>query len=71
MILNEGVYNGKRILSKASIVAMQQNYLTSDTRVVYRPDEAGNMGYGLGEWIMDDAQGKTRSKVVSSPGLFG
>jgi CubicO group peptidase (beta-lactamase class C family) len=70
MILNNGSYNGKIILKKESIALMQHNY-TSTEKIIYSPEEAGNWGYGFGEWIMDDAKGNTQSNVVSSPGLFG
>ncbi len=68
MILNNGNCNGKTILSPNSIIAMQQHY-TKDATIAYSPAEAGNWGYGLGEWVMEDANG--RSDAVSSPGLFG
>ncbi len=68
MILNNGNYNGKQVLSKKSIEAMQQNY-TKNARVSHSPAEAGNWGYGFGEWVMEDAA--VRSDAVTSPGLFG
>jgi CubicO group peptidase (beta-lactamase class C family) len=68
MILNNGSYNGNQVLSKKSITAMQQNYSKSAT-IAYSPAEAGNWGYGFGEWVMEDAA--VRSDAVSSPGLFG
>ncbi|MBI2730104.1 MAG: beta-lactamase family protein [Sphingobacteriales bacterium] len=71
MILNEGMYNGKRILSKESVIAMQKNYVAKNATVAYTPAEAGHWGYGFGEWVMDDASGDKRSKAVTSPGLFG
>jgi CubicO group peptidase (beta-lactamase class C family) len=64
MILNKGIFNGKRILSEASIAQMQINRITPDVKVAYSPAEAGNFGYGYGEWIMGP-------HTVSSPGLFG
>jgi CubicO group peptidase (beta-lactamase class C family) len=70
MILNNGTYNGKQILKKETVALMQHNY-TSTEKIIYSPDEAGNWGYGFGEWILDDAKGSVRSNVVSSPGLFG
>ncbi len=70
MILNNGNYNGKIILKKETVALMQHNY-TSTEKIIYSPVEAGNWGYGFGEWIMDDAKGNTPSNVVSSPGLFG
>jgi CubicO group peptidase (beta-lactamase class C family) len=70
MILNNGKYNGKIILKKETVALMQHNY-TSTEKIIYSPEEAGNWGYGFGEWIMDDAKGNMRSNVLSSPGLFG
>ncbi|HET9057946.1 MAG TPA: serine hydrolase domain-containing protein [Chitinophagaceae bacterium] len=81
MILNEGAYNGKQILSKESIIAMQKNYLSANTVIAYSPSEAGNWGYGFGEWTMDNSiptssvtkgiSTSQRSNSVTSPGLFG
>ena len=68
MILQNGIYKGKQILSKESVIKMQTNYVRG-ARVAYSPAEAGNWGYGLGEWVMDDAI--DRSNAVTSPGLFG
>jgi CubicO group peptidase (beta-lactamase class C family) len=65
MIMNNGTYNGKRILSEASVAAMQVNRVTPDVKIGFSPAEAGNFGYGFGEWTMD---GKNS---VTSPGLFG
>lgn len=81
MILNEGEFNGKRIISKALIVEMQKNRVGRDVLVTSSPAEAGNWGYGFGEWVMDsplaiaDKKGampdSKRSAAVTSPGLFG
>ncbi len=81
MILQEGQFEGKQIISKALIQEMQKNKLTQDCIIAYRPDEAGNWGYGFGEWIADpplaiaprkDAMPDSdRALLVSSPGLFG
>lgn len=81
MILHEGEYNGKRIISKALITEMQKNRVGKDCLVVSSPAEAGNWGYGFGEWVMDsplaiadkkDAMPDSkRSAAVTSPGLFG
>ncbi|PSL33290.1 serine hydrolase domain-containing protein [Chitinophaga ginsengisoli] len=64
MILNKGIFHGKRILSEKSIDAMQVNRITPDVKVAYTPAEVTGVGYGYGEWIMG-------SGLVSSPGLFG
>jgi CubicO group peptidase (beta-lactamase class C family) len=68
MILNDGKFNGKQILSKASIIKMQQNY-AKGTNVISSPAEAGSWGYGFGEWVMEEPN--VRSEGVTSPGLFG
>ncbi len=68
MILQDGMYKAKQVLSKESVDAMQHNY-AKGARVAYSPAEAGGWGYGFGEWVMDDAVG--RSSAVTSPGLFG
>jgi CubicO group peptidase (beta-lactamase class C family) len=70
MILNKGMYKGKRILSEKSIAAMQVNY-AKDARIVYSPAPAGNWGYGFGEWVMSAASDAKASNAISSPGLFG
>jgi CubicO group peptidase (beta-lactamase class C family) len=71
MILHEGIFNGKTVLSKNAIIEMQKNRITADTKIMASPAEAGNWGYGFGEWITDDATGEKRSDAVTSPGLFG
>ncbi|PTR01617.1 CubicO group peptidase (beta-lactamase class C family) [Mucilaginibacter yixingensis] len=64
MILNKGTFKGKRILSEKSIAEMQINRLSPSVKIGYSPVEAGNFGYGYGEWVMEGG-------AVTSPGLFG
>jgi CubicO group peptidase (beta-lactamase class C family) len=71
MILDKGIFKGKRILSVKSIADMQVNRITPDVRVVYSPAEAGDAGYGYGEWVMQTSSITNLSRTVSSPGLFG
>lgn len=71
MLMNDGNYKGVQVLSKEAVTEMQKNRITKDVVIAYTPDEAGNWGYGYGEWTMDNATGDTRSDEVSSPGLFG
>ncbi len=68
MMLNNGTYHGKRILSVASIKAIQVNRITPDVKVIYSPDESKIAGYGFGEWLIKDDIG---NNFYSSPGLFG
>ena len=80
MILNDGKFNGKQVLSKSSVIKMQQNY-AKGAKIISSPAEAGSWGYGFGEWVMDptptlsipiaiEREG-ARSVAVTSPGLFG
>jgi CubicO group peptidase (beta-lactamase class C family) len=71
MILNKGMFNGKRIVSESGIAEMQVNRITPDVKIAYTPAEAGGTGYGYGEWVMDSTKVGSLSKTVSSPGLFG
>jgi CubicO group peptidase (beta-lactamase class C family) len=71
MILNRGSFNGKRILSENSVAAMQVNRITKDVKIAYSPAEAGDFGYGYGEWVMENASDSKNSGAVTSPGLFG
>ncbi len=81
MIMNEGEFNGKRIISKALINEMQKNRVGRDVVIMSSPEEAGTWGYGFGEWMIDsplaiadkkDAMPDSkRSTAVTSPGLFG
>ncbi|MBW4889817.1 beta-lactamase family protein [Mucilaginibacter sp. HMF5004] len=71
MILNRGMYNGKRILSESSIAQMQVNRVDAGVKVAYSPTEAGNFGYGFGEWVMNDSSAANPNGAVTSPGLFG
>ena len=68
MILQNGSYDGKRVLSKNSVIKMQQDY-TKNSIILNSPDKSHSLGYGLGEWIFEE--GDQRAEVVSSPGLFG
>lgn len=71
MILNKGMFRGKRILSEQSIAEMQVNRITKDVKIGYSPTEAGNFGYGYGEWVMETSLANNLTTAVTSPGLFG
>jgi len=72
MILNKGVFNGKRILTERSISLMQIDRIAANnTTVAYSPAEAGDVGYGFGEWVNKGASLQNPAVVVTSPGLFG
>ncbi|MDE3253954.1 MAG: beta-lactamase family protein [Bacteroidota bacterium] len=71
MILNKGEFNGKRILSEKAVADMQVNRITPGVKIAYSPAEAGNFGYGYGEWVMESSGTTHISTAVTSPGLFG
>ena len=71
MILNKGIYNGKRILSEKSIAEMQVNRINKNIKIGYSPAEAGDFGYGFGEWVMETSTINNLTEAVTSPGLFG
>lgn len=69
MILNKGMFNGKRVLSEKAITEMQ-TVRTTSSMIKYAPKAAEGFNYGFGEWIQEtDENGN--ATVVSSPGLFG
>ena len=69
MILNKGMFNGRRILSEASVAEMQKAQFPG-LPVTWTPAVAQGYDYGLGEWIQEKGS-DGRTTVVSSPGLFG
>lgn len=71
MLANKGLFNGKRILSENSVNQMQINRVTGDVKKAYAPTEAGDFGYGYGEWIMESNITGKPANAVTSPGLFG
>lgn len=81
MILNDGIYKGKQVLKKSSVIEMQKNRVSKDCKIMYSPAEAGDWGYGFGEWVIDSPlqtspergglPDSERSNAVTSPGLFG
>lgn len=69
MILNKGVFKGKRILSEKAITEMQTSR-TTPSMIKYAPKAAEGFNYGFGEWIME-ADENGLGTVLGSPGLFG
>jgi CubicO group peptidase (beta-lactamase class C family) len=68
MLMNKGVYQGRRILSEEAVNEM----LTLQTRLAqikYAPNVAEGFNYALGAWATDWKDGK--ATVITSPGLFG
>lgn len=68
MHLNDGLFNGKRVLSAASVEEMQRDQ-TKGVPIAFSPLR-DNRRYGLGEW-RDLVDSKGRAIQLSSPGAFG
>ncbi|MFN5423485.1 MAG: serine hydrolase domain-containing protein [bacterium] len=68
MILNHGMFNGKRILSENAVDEMLKNQ-TQDMKVRYTPEQGKGLNYSLGSWILEDENGK--GTVFAAPGAFG
>ena len=69
MLLDKGMYKGKRILSEKAIAEMQ-TVQTKKAEKKFAPKVAEGYEYGLGEWI-EEQDSNGNSLVVSCPGLFG
>jgi CubicO group peptidase (beta-lactamase class C family) len=68
MIMNNGVYQGKIILSENSVNEMLQ-VQTNKENIKYAPKVAEGFNYVLGAWVLE--QNGSKATAVSSPGLFG
>jgi len=69
MILDKGMFMGKRVLSEKAVAEMG-TIQNKNIPIKYTPKIAEGFDYGLGQWIQEtDASGN--STVLSCPGLFG
>jgi CubicO group peptidase (beta-lactamase class C family) len=68
MMLNNGKYNGKQILSEESVNEMRKLQNTRE-QIKYAPKAAAGYLYALGSWVQEGHNGT--ADVLASPGLFG
>jgi CubicO group peptidase (beta-lactamase class C family) len=68
MLLNKGVYQGRRILSEAAIDQLLQ-VQTKPQQIMYAPKAAQGYNYSLGAWVVEEKNGT--ATTIASPGLFG
>ena len=68
MLLNKGVYQGRRILSEAAIDQLLQ-VQTKPQQIKYAPRAAQGYNYALGAWVVEEKDGT--ATAIASPGLFG
>jgi CubicO group peptidase (beta-lactamase class C family) len=69
MMLDNGMFEGKRILSEAAIAEMEKAQF-SGLPVKYTPKGTEGLHYGLGAWLMEE-DGNGRGSILSSPSLTG
>jgi len=67
MILDGGVWRGRRVLSEQAIRDMRHNW-SAGVPIVYSP--RGDIPYGLGVWL-DAVDASGNGTVISSPGAGG
>jgi CubicO group peptidase (beta-lactamase class C family) len=69
MLLNNGMYNGKQVLSEKAVNELFK-IQTGDARIVYTSPISQGNSYGLGCWLQEkDAQGS--GVLVNCPGISG
>lgn len=68
MLLANGKYGGKQIISEDSIAEMRK-IQTSKEQIKYAPKSAEGFMYALGSWVIEGNGGTATS--LASPGLFG
>jgi CubicO group peptidase (beta-lactamase class C family) len=77
MMLNNGIFNGQKILSEASVQEMKKIHANAD-KIKYAPKSAEGFEYALGSWVLTPGpsptaleRGTAAATILSSPGLFG
>ena len=68
MLMNKGMYQGKKILSEDAVNQMLQ-VQTTPGQIQYAPKAAQGFNYSLGAWVVEEKDGK--ATALASPGLFG
>ena len=72
MLMNKGVYKGKRILSEDAIAYLLKPQ-TITQQIKYAPKAAEGFNYASGSWVISEktANGQRVATALASPGLFG
>jgi len=68
MLLNKGIYQGKKILSEQAVNQLCEIQTTPQI-IKYAPKAAQGYNYALGAWVIEERDGK--ATALASPGLFG
>lgn len=69
MLLNNGSFEGKRIISESAVKEMETAQFTS-LPVKYTPPGTEGLHYGFGAWLIEEDE-KGRGTILSSPSLTG
>ena len=69
MIMNKGMFNGKKVLSEASVNYLLQHQFT-EARIRYNPDLTKGWNYAAGSWIEED-NGSSWSNIYSGASAQG
>ena len=69
MLLNKGMFNGKRILSEQSIAEMEK-IRTTRSLIKYTPKITEGLNFGFGAWITGTDE-KGNATQLACPGIYG
>lgn len=69
VMMNKGVYKGKRLISPATAALMLTNQLAADVRISPDPPQPEDFGFGLGGYALETAQNDYLSPAAV--GAFG
>lgn len=70
MILNNGMYNGQKILSEQAIAEMRK-IQTTPAQIKHTPKSAEGFMYASGSWVLEASADQKQAATLASPGLFG
>jgi CubicO group peptidase (beta-lactamase class C family) len=70
MLLNNGLYNGQRILSEKAINELRTLQVKNEA-IKYAPKSAEGFTYALGSWVLEADKMNAKAHALASPGLFG
>lgn len=68
MLLNNGKFNNKQVISEASVQEMRKLQASAEM-VKYAPKGVTGFAHAMGSWSLEDKEGI--STALASPGLFG
>jgi len=69
MLLNKGMFKGKRILSEKAIDEMRKIQINT-TLIKEAPLACQGLTYGLGAWVLED-DGNGNATCLTNPGVYG